>query len=455
MTTRRMKLLTLAFTGILTFGVAMSAEAAGGTAEQLNQEEIINEIDSEELPEELPEEVFEEGWLSDDMGYRYRESDGTFSVGWKEIGGCKYYFNEESYMVTGWQQIDGFYYWFGGTNDGSMKYGWEQVNGIWYYFGNNGSMQTGWQEVGGNWYYLGGTNDGSMKYGWEQINGIWYYFGTNGSMQTGWQEVNGNWYYLGTVGDGSMKYGWEQVNGIWYYLGDDGIMRTGVQEINGIRYCFGAAGDGAMKYGWEQVDSNWYYLGDDGIVRTGMQIFSDAVYVLKDDGVMLCDTTYKFNGANLFIGSDGRVNQSQADAIINAYNKLNVVGWDLRSAFNWSASSIKYYGLHKYGIGPAAGDIHSAWYANYGFKNNKGNCYVMAATFCYMARLLGYEAYYVEGQVPLAGGGMGPHGWCEIVMDGSTYVFDPDFTHETGRNGYQICYGMSGTWRYTNYKHVE
>ena len=40
-----------------------------------------------------------------------------------------------------------------------------------------------------------------------------------------------------------------------------------------------------------------------------------------------------------------------------------------------------------------------------------------------MARLLGYETYYVEGQVPLASGGMGPHGWCEIVIDGFTYVF--------------------------------
>ena len=79
----------------------------------------------------------------------------------------------------------------------------------------------------------------------------------------------------------------------------------------------------------------------------------------------------------------------------------------------------------------------------------------MASTFCYMARLLGYETYYVEGQVPLASGGMGPHGWCEIVIDGFTYVFDPDFTNNTGRNGFQIYYGMSGTWRYSNYKRVE
>ena len=38
--------------------------------------------------------------------------------------------------------------------------------------------------------------------------------------------------------------------------------------------------------------------------------------------------------------------------------------------------------------------------------------------------------------------------WVEIKINGTTYVFDPDFTNETGRNGYMITYGQSGTWRY-------
>ena len=47
------------------------------------------------------------------------------------------------------------------------------------------------------------------------------------------------------------------------------------------------------------------------------------------------------------------------------------------------------------------------------------------------------------------------HGWVEIVMNGTVYVFDPNFTYWTGRNGYKITYGMSGTYRYTDYKRLN
>ena len=75
----------------------------------------------------------------------------------------------------------------------------------------------------------------------------------------------------------------------------------------------------------------------------------------------------------------------------------------------------------------------------------------MAATFYYMAKTLGYDAHQMAGYVPLSSGGMGVHSWVEIDMNGTTYVFDPDFTNETGRNGYQITYGTSGTWVYSSY----
>ena len=68
---------------------------------------------------------------------------------------------------------------------------------------------------------------------------------------------------------------------------------------------------------------------------------------------------------------------------------------------------------------------------------------------------MGYDAHYVEGYVPRKGGGVVTHGWVEIVMNGTLYVFDPNFTNETGRNGYKITYGTSGTWRYQDYRRVS
>lgn len=38
--------------------------------------------------------------------------------------------------------------------------GWDNINGSWYYFDNNGYMKTGWLQDGANWYYL--NPNGSM-----------------------------------------------------------------------------------------------------------------------------------------------------------------------------------------------------------------------------------------------------------------------------------------------------
>ena len=128
---------------------------------------------------------------------------------------------------------------------------------------------------------------------------------------------------------------------------------------------------------------------------------------------------------------------------------LDEIGWDPKAAFDWSAS-MKYYGHGKPDM-PENGSPGTNWFALFGFTKNKGNCYVMAATFCQMARLMGYDAQQVSGQVPARSGGLTPHSWVEVYIDGQTYVCDPDFTYGTKRNGFMIQYRQPGTWMYTNY----
>ncbi|MBQ9610923.1 MAG: transglutaminase domain-containing protein [Lachnospiraceae bacterium] len=123
---------------------------------------------------------------------------------------------------------------------------------------------------------------------------------------------------------------------------------------------------------------------------------------------------------------------------------LNVIGWDLKSAFDWS-SGLKYYsGVSK------SPDPGINYFGDFGFDNGKGNCYVMAAVFYEMAYVMGYEVRQMAGEVPLRNGGSGPHSWVEIDMEGETYVFDPDFTNETKQDGFKLKYGQSGTWIYKN-----
>lgn len=130
-----------------------------------------------------------------------------------------------------------------------------------------------------------------------------------------------------------------------------------------------------------------------------------------------------------------------------ARSVLNRIGWNLPAAFNYAAS-LSYYTMATV---PPAGMTYTEYFGNYGFQYGRGNCYAMAAVFYHLAKELGYDVRFIRGAVPLASGGYGPHGWCEVIINGVTYVCDPDFTHETGRNGYMITYGMSGTWRYSRY----
>ena len=119
---------------------------------------------------------------------------------------------------------------------------------------------------------------------------------------------------------------------------------------------------------------------------------------------------------------------------------LDKVGWDLYSAYKWSVGI-------SYNINLDCGSTTTE-NAIYSFSTHYGNCISMASTFCWMARVLGYEAVVIDGQVPYRSGGFGEHAWVEIKVDGATYVCDPDFEMQTGRNGYMINYGQSGTWLY-------
>lgn len=74
-------------------------------------------------------------------------------------------------------------------------------------------------------------------------------------------------------------------------------------------------------------------------------------------------------------------------------------------------------------------------------STGSGNCYRFAALFMWCARALGYSANAICGQVPAAAGGLTPHGWVEVYLNGQTYVCDPDLAHELpGHNWYMTTY---------------
>ncbi|MCD7716859.1 MAG: transglutaminase domain-containing protein [Lachnospiraceae bacterium] len=60
------------------------------------------------------------------------------------------------------------------------------------------------------------------------------------------------------------------------------------------------------------------------------------------------------------------------------------------------------------------------------FVNRTGNCYRYAAGFACIAAVLGYDVRVNVGQITARGGGLTPHGWTEVCVDGVWYLCDPD-----------------------------
>ena len=395
--------------------------------------------------------VMQTGWVREPEGWYYAYAGGNQRTGWLQLGKNWYYLdgsNEEypGLMVTGpKEEINGYTYFFEGG--GVMQTGWVKQPEGWYYAYPGGNQKFGWLQLSSGRYYLDADNEeypGLMVASCTmQIDGQEYTFLSDGRVFTGWKYVKGEGYYY-YDNTGLLASGWRLVNNKWYYMDpqNNNIMVSQQwRRINGYWYYFRADGD--MATGWIYIGGNYYYLSTDGVMRTGWQwIGGDRYYFYKENdpngggwGVMAKNTTID----GIAIDSSGRADEAYSYAI----EILNKVGWNLHSAFNWCVE-LKYIHMIE---DPAQG---SEWFAKYGFENRKGNCYVMAATFYYMAKAMGYDAHQMSGYV-MSVNGNSPHSWVEINIGGILYVFDVSFENGGLGDGYYFTYGTPGTWRYVDY----
>ena len=207
------------------------------------------------------------------------------------------------------------------------------------------------------------------------------------------------------------------------------------------------------KEGWETVDGVKYYYVNGEKITNKVKKIGKYTYCFDKTGKLVTNKPYyKVNSKTYYkIKKNGQATRLSTVETMAAVRLQKCKG-NLKKAFNWSVS-LQYAGNVK------VSKKTPTEYGLYGFKTGSGDCYVMAATFYWMAKVAGYDAHYVKGYFQKSGGKKGAHAWVEIdqKVNGKkkTYVYDPNFQKEYKLKGYKLIYGAKRTLKYVNYKRVN
>lgn len=132
--------------------------------------------------------VMQSGFITVNGKTYYSLSNGVRRKGWQTVNGRKYYMKKKNgVMKTGWFSYKGKKYYLNpvktSSTYGAAKIGWSQIGGSWYYFNNDGAMRTGWLLENARYYYFDKTT-GKMYKGRHTIDGKVFDFGTQGYIST-------------------------------------------------------------------------------------------------------------------------------------------------------------------------------------------------------------------------------------------------------------------------------
>ena len=207
------------------------------------------------------------------------------------------------------------------------------------------------------------------------------------------------------------------------------------------------------KEGWETVDGVKYYYVNGEKITNKVKKIGKYTYCFDKTGKLVTNKPYyKVNSKTYYKNKKNGQATKLSTVETMAAVRLQKCKGNLKKAFNWSVS-LQYAGNVK------VSKKTPTEYGLYGFKTGSGDCYVMAATFYWMAKVAGYDAHYVKGYFQKSGGKKGAHAWVEIdqKVNGKkkTYVYDPNFQKEYKLNGYKLTYGAKRTLKYVNYKRVN
>ena len=155
----------------------------------------------------------------------------------------------------------------------------------------------------------------------------------------------------------------------------------------------------------------------------GFLPLNGKLYYIEENGGILRDAEHDgflFGADGVYTSGDPELDQYVVDVlagIAREHPDAEPIE-QLRAAYEYSRDSFTFFLTAPKAFGETGWETESALNM---MSTLRGNCYDYAAVFWALARGLGYDARAYSGQISDA-----PHGWVEITIDGTEYLFDPD-----------------------------
>lgn len=226
---------------------------------------------------------------------------------------------------------------------------------------------------------------------------------------TKWQNSDGTW----------AVNTWIEANGHKYHTGENGVLQTGLIKIDEQIYYFYNTGEAAT--GWTTLGADCYYF--------------DANGVLAQNTVV--------NGCT--VGSNGKLQKTldeegkakQSDVVAGVLASIITPGMKeedkLLACYNYVINASGYKRTYETPTADWTGQF--AWEI---LSTGEGNCFRYAAAYASLAKGLGYDARVATGYIGNRKGGFSPHGWTEVRIGDTWYIFDTEM-HDA-KNGKKNYY---------------
>ncbi len=167
--------------------------------------------------------------------------------------------------------------------------------------------------------------------------------------------------------------------------------------------------------------------------RKGLYMFGMDLYAVNNEGLLVKDgewNGFAFDDKGIYTSGDPELDE----LIKSVFSKILDESMDeeemLHTIYQYTVDSFTYRRRNSYAMRDSSWAVKEAYTM---LSTKCGNCYNFAATFCMMARAIGYDAKVYSGIIGLD---RRPHAWVEIKIKGTTYLFDPEleFAYKQNKN---------------------